>query len=246
MKVPCSSAARPGPRRRRAAARGRTAGRDPGQRLVDVRPDRLGVDPPKYGLRSLWISVIRIRPSRSRRGIQPEPTPYSGSTRREVGGLQLVEVDRPADELLVALEQVEALDQPGRLGVGQRPALDRRAAVLRDRRLEDRQDVAARGRPLGALTLKPLSVHGLCDAVITIPAAAPRSTTSYELIWVGTPWVARKTGMSWASRTSDAAAAKCSEANRRSNATTTPGLGRPCRRRSAATPSAQRRTFSNV
>ena len=44
--------------------------------------------------------------------------------------------------------------------------------------------------PLGALTLNPLSVHGLCEAVITIPAAAPRSTTSYELIWVGTAWAA--------------------------------------------------------
>ena len=76
--------------------------------------------------------------------------------------------------------------------------------------------------PVGALTLKPLSVHGLWEAVITIPAAAPRWTTSYELIWVGTAAGAIATGMSWARRTSAAAAAKCSEANRRSNATTTP------------------------
>ena len=32
--------------------------------------------------------------------------------------------------------------------------------------------------PVGDLTLNPLSVHGLCDAVITIPAADPRWTTS--------------------------------------------------------------------
>ncbi len=32
--------------------------------------------------------------------------------------------------------------------------------------------------PVGALILKPLSVHGLWLAVMTIPAAAPRSTTS--------------------------------------------------------------------
>ncbi len=40
--------------------------------------------------------------------------------------------------------------------------------------------------PVGALTLKPLSVHGLWLAVMTMPAAAPRSTTSYDDIWVGT------------------------------------------------------------
>ena len=34
--------------------------------------------------------------------------------------------------------------------------------------------------------MNPLSVHGLWLAVMTIPAAALRSTTSYELIWVGT------------------------------------------------------------
>ena len=32
--------------------------------------------------------------------------------------------------------------------------------------------------PVGDFTLNPLSVHGLCEAVITIPAAAPRWTTS--------------------------------------------------------------------
>ena len=53
--------------------------------------------------------------------------------------------------------------------------------------------------PVGALTLKPLSTHGLWLAVMTMPAAAPRSTTSYELIWVGTAWTAKATGMSWAS-----------------------------------------------
>ena len=49
-----------------------------------------------------------------------------------------------------------------------------------------------------------------------IPAAAPRWTTSNEVIWVGTAWPARKTGMPAARTTSAAAAAKCSEANRRS------------------------------
>ena len=70
--------------------------------------------------------------------------------------------------------------------------------------------------PCGDLTLNPLSVQGLWLAVITTPAAAPRSTTSYELIWVGTAWAANATGMSWARITSAAACAKCSDANRRS------------------------------
>ena len=46
--------------------------------------------------------------------------------------------------------------------------------------------------PVGALTLNPLSTHGLWLAVMTMPAAAPRSTTSYELIWVGTAWTAKR------------------------------------------------------
>ena len=70
--------------------------------------------------------------------------------------------------------------------------------------------------PVGALTLKPLSTHGLWLAVMTIPAADPRSTTSYEHIWVGTAWTAKATGMSWASRTSAAAIAKYSDEKRRS------------------------------
>ena len=70
--------------------------------------------------------------------------------------------------------------------------------------------------PVGDLTLNPLSVHGLWLAVMTMPAAAPRSTTSSSYIWVGTAWLAKATGMSWARRTSAAAAAKCSQAKRRS------------------------------
>ena len=70
--------------------------------------------------------------------------------------------------------------------------------------------------PVGALTLNPLSTHGLWLAVMTIPAAAPRSTTSYEHIWVGTAWTAKATPMSWASRTSAAAIAKYSDEKRRS------------------------------
>ena len=40
--------------------------------------------------------------------------------------------------------------------------------------------------PVGDFTLKPLSIQGLWLAVITMPIAAPRITTSYEAICVGT------------------------------------------------------------
>ena len=40
-----------------------------------------GLTPPKYGLRSGWISVTRILPPASSRGIQPAPAPHIGSTR---------------------------------------------------------------------------------------------------------------------------------------------------------------------
>ena len=81
--------------------------------------------------------------------------------------------------------------------------------------MTDRMSAPA-AAPVGALTLKPLSTHGLWLAVMTMPAAAPRSMTSNELIWVGTAWTAKATRMSWARRTSAAAAAKCSDAKRRS------------------------------
>ena len=111
-----------------------------------------GLIPPKNGLRSWWISVTRILPPRSSRGIQPAPAPYIGSTRiAQVGRLEGIELDRPADVALVALERVEALDEPGRLGVGERPALDGRPAVPGDLGLEDAEDVGAR-RPRRSAT----------------------------------------------------------------------------------------------
>ena len=40
--------------------------------------------------------------------------------------------------------------------------------------------------PVSALTLKPLSVHGLWLAVMTIPAPAPSSRVKKLPTWVGT------------------------------------------------------------
>jgi hypothetical protein len=84
---------------------------------------------------------------------------------------------------------VVPLHQPGRFCIRERPAFD---------------------------GLKPLSVQGLWLAVMTIPAAARRWTTSNEDIWVGTASAAMATGIPWARTTSAAATAKCSLAKRRS------------------------------
>ena len=70
--------------------------------------------------------------------------------------------------------------------------------------------------PVSALTLKPLSVHGLWLAVITIPAPAPSSRVKKLPTWVGTASGGTNERISWAASTSMQARAKCSEANRRS------------------------------
>ena len=156
---------------------------DLGQRLVDVRPDRLGVHPAEERV-ALLVDLVDPDAAAAE---QPGEPARAGAPHRldedvDVRRLERVEVDRSADVPLVALVRVVALDEARRLGVGEGPALDGRA--LGDRRLDDREHVRARRpSPVGALTLKPLSVQGLWLAVITTPAAAPRSTTSYELIW---------------------------------------------------------------
>jgi hypothetical protein len=79
-----------------------------------------------------------------------------------------------------------------------------------------------RGHAAGvALTLNPLSVHGLWLAVITIPAPGMELPVKYDTTWVGTA-----SGGSWSDavggRTSMQARAKGSEASA--------GHGRPPRR----------------
>ena len=177
-----------------------------------------GLTPPKYGLRSWWISSTRMRPPPSRRLIQPDPAPHIGSTRTSrSAALSASRSTRPTDELLVAVERVEPLDVAGSFGVGERPARDGARAVDGELRLDDAPGCPApAAAPVGALTLKPLSTQGLWLAVMTMPAAAP-ALDDLVGAHLGRHGVAAKaTGMSWASRTSAAAAAKCSEANRRS------------------------------
>ena len=100
--------------------------------------------------------------------------------------------------------------------------------------------------PVGALTLKPLSTHGLWLAVITMPAAEPRWTTSYELIWVGT--ARDDEGDRDAVRQEDLGRSRGEMLRREPSVVgDDDALGRLATLRDVcATPSAQRRTFSNV
>ena len=100
--------------------------------------------------------------------------------------------------------------------------------------------------PVSALTLKPLSVHGLWLAVMTMPAPAPSSRVKNDPTWVGTASGGVKERMSCAASTSTQARAKCSEANRRSWQTMTPRSAPPVCCRYSATPRAQRRTLWKV
>ena len=99
--------------------------------------------------------------------------------------------------------------------------------------------------PVGDFTLNPLSVQGLWLAVITMPAAALRCTTSNEDICVGVGPAENTTGMSWARTTSAAATAKSSLAKRRSYAKTMPLDCSPRATTYSATAWAQRRTLRN-
>ena len=119
------------------------------QRLVDVRPDRLGVDPAEVRV-ALLVDLGDPDPPA---GQQPRQPAAAGAPHRidqdaDVGRPERVEVDRPPDEPLVALVGIEALDQAGRLGVGERPAGDGDPAVGRQPGLDHAQDVGA-GRRAG-------------------------------------------------------------------------------------------------
>ena len=189
-----------------------------------------GFTPPKYGFRSWWISVTRIRPPPRSRLIQPAPAPHIGSTRTLTSAALSASRSRvrrrkrsyPSNGSKRSTIPAASASAKGRRGRSSPPL-----AAIPASMTESISGPAA--EPAGDLTLKPLSVHGLWLAVMTTPADAPRSRTSYELICVGTARSAKMTLMSRASSTSAAATAKCSDAKRRSYAITTP---RPCSPRS--------------
>ena len=121
-----------------------------------------GLTPPNHGLRSWWISVTRMRPPASSRG---DPAGAGAVHRldedRQVGRLEGVEVERAPQEALVARIGIEALDQAGRLGLREGPPRDGRAAVGRDGRLEHGQDLRAGRRARGRLDLEAVVRPGV-------------------------------------------------------------------------------------
>ena len=122
-----------------------------------------GLMPPKYGLRSLWISVTRIRPPASSRGIQPEPAPYSGSTSTDTSAA------RSASRSIVRRDVRARSPRTGRTTRRAPPPRRRRTAAGRwparafaaiPASIAGSMSAPA-AAPVGALTLNPLSVHGL-------------------------------------------------------------------------------------
>ena len=118
------------------------------QRLVDVRPDRLGVHAAEERV-AFQVDLVDPDPPAAEQPREPARTgaPHRLDEHVDVGRFERVEIDRPADVPLVTLVWVVALDEPRRLGVGERAALDRRA--IGDRPLDDREHVRTTGRALG-------------------------------------------------------------------------------------------------
>ena len=88
------------------------------QGLVDVRTDRLGVDPAEIGVPLLVDLVDPDAPSAQQAGDPAAPgAPHRVHEDRQVRRPQGVEIERPPHEPLVSLERIEPLDEPGGLGV---------------------------------------------------------------------------------------------------------------------------------
>ena len=121
-----------------------------------------GLRPPKYGLRSWWISRTWMRPPLQ----QPADPAGPGAVQRidedrHVGRPERIEIDRPPHELLVAVVRVEALDEPGTLRVGEGPAVDGLLAVDRQSCLDDAQDLGSGRSPGRGLDLEPVVDPGV-------------------------------------------------------------------------------------
>ena len=130
------------------------AGQHP-ERLVDVRLDRLGVDPAEVGI-ALLVDLGDADLPAAQKARQPAGTgaPHRLDQHVDVRGAQGVQVDRPSQEALVARKGVEAFDPSGGLRVGERPLLDVAAAVLGNRRLENLEDLRPGRGAAGRLDLE--------------------------------------------------------------------------------------------
>ena len=125
-------------------------GRDALEGLVDVRPDGLGVDAAEERV-ALLVDLRDPDPAASE---QPGEPAGAGAVHRldedrQVGRLEGVEVDRPAQEALIAGIRIEALDEAGRLRLREGPPGDGRAAIGSDGRLEHGEDLRTGRRSRG-------------------------------------------------------------------------------------------------
>ena len=158
MNVPRSSIA---PARSASPSRSSPRSKPPpamiAQRLVDVGPDRLRVDAAEIRV-ALLVDLGDPDPAAGQEARQPAApgAPHRIDQDAEVGGSERVEIDRRPDEPLVALVGIEPLDQPRRLGVGERAPGDRLGPVGGEPGLDDAEDVCAGGRTARSLDLEPV------------------------------------------------------------------------------------------
>ena len=116
------------------------------ERLVDVRPDGLRVHAAEVGV-ALLMDFGDPDPAPCEEAADPagSGTPHGFDQDVHVGGLERVEVERPAQELLVARERIEPLDEARGFRVRERTPGDRLAAVPGDLVLEHGEDVGSGG-----------------------------------------------------------------------------------------------------
>ena len=163
MNVPASSEA---PARSASPSRNRPRSYPPAAMAASdssrFGPDRLRVHAPEVRVALLVYLVDGDAPA----GEQPAQPAGAGAPERidedaDVGGPEGLEIHRPFDEPLVAIERVEPFDETGRFGVGQRAAVDRDPAVLGQSRLDGTEDLGAGGRAGRSLDLEPVVDPGV-------------------------------------------------------------------------------------
>ena len=89
------------------------------------------------------VDLVDADPAAGQQAGEPAGSgaPHRVDQHVEVRRLDSIEVDGPPHELLVAVERIEPLDEPGRLTVGQRTALHALEAIHREACLDGRQDI---------------------------------------------------------------------------------------------------------
>src|SRR5664280_1056265 len=138
------------------------AARDRPQRLVYVWRDRLGIDAAEVRV-ALGMQLGDADPTTGEQTRHPR---RSGAEERihkqiHVRGAEAVQIDVAADERAVGVERVVTFDQAGRLGIGERPALDGRPGTGGDARLDVGQHLRTGCRARGRLDLEAVVGPGV-------------------------------------------------------------------------------------